>query len=67
MIEGTIDAEPTFQPWYHHVLLVLPEDARTPEARALKAFGRKCRAGRIQNNIALAPSVPMFDWQERAA
>jgi hypothetical protein len=61
-MDGTIDAEPTFQPWYHHVPLILPADVRTAEDRALALFARKCRAERIKANIAHMPPRSMFVW-----
>jgi hypothetical protein len=62
----TTDAEPTFQPWYHHVPLIVPKDARTPEQIALREFGRKCRVERIKANIAHMPPVSMFTWEKAA-
>lgn len=62
-----MEAEVTFQPWYHHVPLVIPPDARTPEQRALRAFARKCRCDRIAANIAKSPSRSMFYSEDVAA
>lgn len=66
MIPGTIDAEPTFVPWYAGVI-VLPPDARSSEQRALNAFARKCRAERIKANIAHLPPRSLFAWPDEAA
>lgn len=67
MTDGTIDAQATFVPWYHHRVLILPPDARTPEARALKQFARQCRCDRIKANIQLSPSRSLFSSEEEAA
>lgn len=67
MSQSTIDVQPTFRPWYQHVPLILPADARTPEERALKAFARKCRCERIRANIAKSPSRSMFYREDVAA
>lgn len=61
MIEHTIDAEPTFVPWYAGTI-ILPKDAVTAERRALRAFARQCRRDRILGNIAASPSRSMFVW-----
>lgn len=66
MDDRTTDAHATFEPWYHHVALILPADARTAEERALRQFARKCRTDRIRSNIALMPPRSMFAWPDEA-
>ena len=63
-MDHTIDAEPTFEPFYAGRELVLPPDARTDQERALRAFGRKCRVERIRANVAMMPSRSMFAWPD---
>jgi hypothetical protein len=66
-MSDTIDAFPTFVPWYGRTMLRIPKDPATPEEQRLRAFARQCRVDRIKANVEKAPSVSMFVWEERAA